>query len=126
MQSSVETFIALEIQKLIMLCIQTPAVFWIVNANNIIVNNHAVAGRRYLHYLYSLNTSHSHINSFYRRYGIWYRAEISATGTSANTPAVNPINVAVLESSGNVAHSNGEHIFIYLVHQSGIGNQSTF
>ncbi len=44
---------------------------------------------------------------FYHRYGIWYRAEISATGTSANTPAVNPINIPLLQSSGNVAHSNG-------------------
>jgi hypothetical protein len=29
--------------------LQTPAVFWIVNARNYIVNNHAVAARRYLH-----------------------------------------------------------------------------
>jgi hypothetical protein len=47
------------------------------------------------------------VDFFHHRYGIWYRAEISATGTSENTPATNPINIPVLESSGNVAHSNG-------------------
>lgn len=51
---------------------------------------------------------------FYHRYGIWYRAEISATGTSANTPAINPINIPVLQSSENVAHSNGMSGFVGL------------
>jgi hypothetical protein len=45
-----------------LLCLlQTPAVFWITNANNYIVNNRAIASRRY---------------------GFWYRPEISATGVS--------------------------------------------
>lgn len=44
---------------------QTPAVFWIVTGANYIIQNHAVASRRY---------------------GFWFRPEISATGTSANTP----------------------------------------
>jgi hypothetical protein len=40
--------------------LQTPAVFWVTNANNYVVNNRAIASRRY---------------------GIWYRPEISATGS---------------------------------------------
>ena len=56
---------------------QTPAGFWLVSAKNYIIRNHAVASRRY---------------------GIWLRPEISATGTSANTPMdVHPINIPVLE-----------------------------
>ena len=68
---------------------QTPAGFWIVSAKNYIIRNHAVASRRY---------------------GIWLRPEISATGTSANTPMdVHPINIPVLEFRGNEAHSNGKY-----------------
>jgi hypothetical protein len=44
------------------------------------------------------------------RYGFWYRPEISATGTSANTLGISPINIEVLQSSGNVAHSNGKSL----------------
>ena len=47
---------------------------------------------------------------FLVRYGFWYRPEISATGTSANTAGVAPINIEVLQSSGNVAHSNGASV----------------
>ncbi len=65
---------------------QTPAVFWVTNANNYIINNRAVGSLRY---------------------GIWYRPEISATGTSVNTPAVLPINIPILLSANNIAHSNG-------------------
>eukprot|EP00961_Rhodomonas_salina_P299142 3938684-Rhodomonas_salina.3 len=54
---------------------------------NYILNNHAVASRRY---------------------GLWFRPEISATGTSANTVMeVHPINIPILEFDGNVGHSNG-------------------
>ena len=67
---------------------QTPAGFWIVSCWNYIRNNHAVASRRY---------------------GLWIRPEISATGTSVNTPDVHPINIPVLEISGNQAHSNGKY-----------------
>lgn len=67
---------------------QTPAVFWIVTGKNYILNNHAVASRRY---------------------GLWFRPEISATGTSVNTPDVHPINIPVLEFDGNVGHSNGKY-----------------
>jgi len=68
---------------------QTPAVFWIVTMKNYIINNHAVASRRY---------------------GFWIRPEISATGTSVNTPMeLHPINIPVLEFRGNVAHSNGKY-----------------
>jgi hypothetical protein len=66
--------------------LKTPAVFWVTNANNYIINNRAVGSLRY---------------------GIWYRPEISATGTSVNTPAVLPINIPILLSSNNIAHSNG-------------------
>jgi len=66
---------------------QTPAGFWIVSGKNRILNNHGVA---------SIN------------YGMWFRPEISATGTSFNTPmAVHPINIPLLEFDGNVVHSNG-------------------
>jgi hypothetical protein len=58
----------------------------VTNAYNYIVDNHAVASRRY---------------------GFWYRPEMNPAGTSTNTPAVNPINIPILLSSGNVAHSNG-------------------
>jgi hypothetical protein len=68
---------------------QTPACFWIVSGKNRIINNHAVASRRY---------------------GIWFRPEISATGTSVNTPMeIHPINIPVLEFDGNHAHSNGKY-----------------
>ena len=68
---------------------QTPAGFWIVSGKNRILNNHAVASRRY---------------------GIWFRPEISATGTSVNTPMdVHPINIPVLEFNNNHAHSNGKY-----------------
>ena len=67
---------------------QTPACFWIVSGKNYIIGNHAVAARRY---------------------GIWFRPEISATGTSVNTPDVHPINIPVLEFRGNEAHSNGKY-----------------
>jgi hypothetical protein len=67
---------------------QTPAVFWIVTMKNYIINNHAVASRKY---------------------GFWVRPEISATGTSVNTPMeVHPKHIPVLEFRGNQAHSNGE------------------
>ena len=55
---------------------------------NIIIGNHAVASRRY---------------------GIWFRPEISATGTSVNTPDVHPIHIPILEFRGNVGHSNGKY-----------------
>jgi hypothetical protein len=45
------------------------------------------------------------------RYGIWYRLEMGATGASANTKNILPVNIPVLESSGNVAHSNGTHSY---------------
>jgi hypothetical protein len=68
---------------------QTPAVFWIVTMKNYITNNHAVASRRY---------------------GFWVRPEISATGTSVNTPMdVHPTNIPILEFRGNHAHSNGKY-----------------
>jgi len=67
---------------------QTPAGFWIVSCANYIINNHAVASRRY---------------------GLWVRPEISATGTSVNTPDVHPVNIPVLEFRGNQAHSNGKY-----------------
>lgn len=67
---------------------QTPASFWIVSCWNIIKSNHAVASRRY---------------------GLWIRPEISATGTSVNMPDVHPINIPVLDISGNQAHSNGKY-----------------
>ena len=57
---------------------------------NYIIRNHAVASRRY---------------------GLWFRPEISATGTSVNTPDVHPINIPVLEMRGNEAHSNGKYGF---------------
>ena len=38
-----------------------------------------------------------------------YRAEISATGTSVNTPEISPTTTALLEFRGNVAHSNGKY-----------------
>jgi hypothetical protein len=59
-----------------------------VSCANYIINNHAVASRRY---------------------GLWVRPEISATGTSVNTPGVHPINIPVLEFRGNQAHSNGKY-----------------
>ena len=67
---------------------QTPACFWIVSGANYIIGNHAVASRRY---------------------GLWFRPEISATGTSVNTPDVHPINIPILEFRGNVGHSNGKY-----------------
>ena len=67
---------------------QTPAGFWIVSGANYIIRNHAVASRRY---------------------GIWFRPEISATGTSVNTLDVHPINIPILEFRGNEAHSNGKY-----------------
>jgi len=44
-----------------------------------------------------------------RRYGIWFRPEMSATGTSVNTPDVHPINIPVIDFRGNEAHSNGKY-----------------
>jgi hypothetical protein len=38
-----------------------------------------------------------------------YRAEISATGTSINTPQINPLTIPLLEFRGNVMHSNGRY-----------------
>ena len=35
--------------------------------------------------------------------------QISATGTSVNTPDVHPINIPILEFRGNQAHSNGKY-----------------
>jgi hypothetical protein len=68
---------------------QTPACFWIVSGKNFILNNHAVASKRY---------------------GIWFRPEISATGTSVNTPLeVHPINIPTIDFRGNEAHSNGKY-----------------
>ena len=67
---------------------QTPAGFWIVSGRNYIVRNHAVAARRY---------------------GIWFRPEMSATGTSVNTPDVHPINIPMIDFRGNEAHSNGKY-----------------
>jgi len=67
---------------------QTPAGFWIVSGANFILGNHAVASRRY---------------------GMWFRPEMAATGTSFNTPDVHPINIPVLEFRGNQAHSNGKY-----------------
>jgi hypothetical protein len=67
---------------------QTPACFWIVSCRQYILNNHAVASRRY---------------------GLWIRPEISATGTSVNTPDVHPINIPILKFRGNQAHSNGKY-----------------
>jgi hypothetical protein len=67
---------------------QTPACFWIVSARNYIIRNHAVASRRY---------------------GIWLRPEISATGTSVNTPDVHPINIPTIDFRENEAHSNGKY-----------------
>ena len=68
---------------------QTPAGFWIVSGKNRILNNRAAASRRY---------------------GIWFRPEISATGTSVNTPMeVYPWNIPILEFDGNHAHSNGKY-----------------
>ena len=83
---------------------QTPAVFWIVTGKNYILRNRAVASRRY---------------------GMWFRPEISATGTSLNTPMeVHPINIPVLEFDGNVAHSNGKYglrIFdVYLPNEASV------
>ena len=70
---------------------QTPACFWIVTGANYIINNHGVASRRY---------------------GMWLRPEISATGTSINTPMdVHPINIPILEHRGNQMHSNGKYGF---------------
>ena len=60
---------------------QTPAGFWIVSGNNYIINNVAVASRRY---------------------GMWFRPERSVTGTSVNTKmAHHPINIPLLEFRGN-------------------------
>ena len=82
---------------------QTPAGFWIVSCKQYIRYNHAVASRRY---------------------GLWIRPEISATGTSVNTPDVHPINIPILEFRGNQAHSNGKYglrIFdVFLPNQASI------
>jgi hypothetical protein len=68
---------------------QTPAGFWIVSGANYIINNVAVASRRY---------------------GMWFRPERSATGTSVNTlMAQHPINIPLLEFRGNEVHSNGKY-----------------
>ncbi|KAJ1475672.1 hypothetical protein T484DRAFT_1827474 [Baffinella frigidus] len=68
---------------------QTPACFWIVTGVNYVINNHAVASRRY---------------------GFWFRPERTVTGTSVNTPMKDhPINIPVLEFRGNQAHSNGKY-----------------
>ena len=43
---------------------------------------------------------------------MWLRPEISATGTSINTPMdVHPINIPILEHRGNQMHSNGKYGF---------------
>jgi hypothetical protein len=52
---------------------------------------------------------------FFIRYGIWYRLEMGATGASANTKNILPINIPVLESSGNVAHSNGKRLCFVII-----------
>jgi hypothetical protein len=38
-----------------------------------------------------------------------YRAEKAATGTSMNTPDINPITMPLLEFRGNVMHSNAKY-----------------
>lgn len=61
----------------------------IVTGNNRILHNHAVASKNY---------------------GMWFRPERSATGTSENTPMdVSPNNIPMLEWEGNECHSNGKY-----------------
>lgn len=66
----------------------TPAVFWVTNADNVVRDNAAVASDNY---------------------GFWYRPEIAATGTSSHTPEVHPVNTPLREFSGNTAHSHGRY-----------------